>query len=382
MDEKGFDSIRRTLDRMYDCRNIEIKNLWQRSVFLATFLVLLFTAYGYMISSVILESSLDIDYQLFHLIVSTLSLIGILFSVLWIQMAKGSKAWYEIYEGAIVRFQSKYQRELAEESRYGMGMNDDVDIDNSLFSTKAGAYSPSKINILIGIVSLFIWMLALIVHVILLIINSSYYLLSQCRNNQMILFLLIIGLIVLIVILVMNLTCKNNKKKSLEEKRQKRCLKYLKNTLFIEQIYCNKDRIVEIDKCVRSLYYKNINDIIKERLCECVQKYNSNTVKKLIEDIEKSRDLKSIIENTRNSKHKDIKKLSGKVSEYLENTTIDSILKQRHIFDAIESNLDIEIKIKLLKLLKLRLNPIAKERNWSIINFLYQNTRSGFLDGD
>lgn len=53
MNQQYLESLRRTLDRMYSCRDLEISNLWQRSIFLGTFLVLCFTGYGVLIHSML-----------------------------------------------------------------------------------------------------------------------------------------------------------------------------------------------------------------------------------------------------------------------------------------------------------------------------------------
>ena len=110
-------------------RDFELTSLWQRSVFLATFLVLIFTAYLGLSSAVlgrmndtqayissthylphgfltieaspnprsalslfaVLSNSIEFGIGFF-----VLSLMGSSFSILWIFMAKGSKYWYEI----------------------------------------------------------------------------------------------------------------------------------------------------------------------------------------------------------------------------------------------------------------------------------------------
>lgn len=86
------------------------------------------------------------------------SLLGIITSILWIYMMKGSKAWYEVYEKSIYAI----EREIfeIENGKYVMGkfakkMRGDFGLD--FWSNKPGAFSPSKINILIGWVLLFAW---------------------------------------------------------------------------------------------------------------------------------------------------------------------------------------------------------------------------------
>jgi hypothetical protein len=164
------EDLQRTLNRLYECRNLEISNLWQRSVFLSVFLILCFTAYGYLgleLSTKYFEKDFS-DQKI--LLLSTVSLfvavIGLTFSIVWILMAKGSKAWYEVYENAIYKFEKKHYLALDLPNKNRMGnMILPMDRKNSnLFSTKAGAFSPSRVNIAIGQISVIIWLILVLVH--------------------------------------------------------------------------------------------------------------------------------------------------------------------------------------------------------------------------
>lgn len=84
-------------------------------------------------------------------------------------MAKGSKAWYEVYENAIYEFEKQHftTLDLPDENRMGnMGIPTDNKSSNIL-STKAGAFSPSRLNIAIGQISLIIWIILYLIHTIL-----------------------------------------------------------------------------------------------------------------------------------------------------------------------------------------------------------------------
>lgn len=95
--KNDYQELRKTF---YECKNFEINNLWQKSVLLTAFIVLTFTIYA-----TILSKLFDInDFPnkiLIHEICSGISLIGLIFAIIWIMMGKGSKAWYELYENAI-----------------------------------------------------------------------------------------------------------------------------------------------------------------------------------------------------------------------------------------------------------------------------------------
>lgn len=153
----------------WKCRNFELQNLWQRSIFLATFLVLCFTGYGFFFVHAFFENSNvtvfnnDVNLLPAHIIAAVSSLIGMVMSVLWACMAKGSKAWYEVYEHSIKVLEKQpnftkssflraydigcfEQEKLPEYKSKG----DTPQFDTELFSLKGGLYSPSKINIVIG----------------------------------------------------------------------------------------------------------------------------------------------------------------------------------------------------------------------------------------
>ncbi|ADZ11624.1 hypothetical protein J5295_05265 [Riemerella anatipestifer] len=155
-----------TLNRLYRCRDLEISNLWQRSVFLSVFLILCFTAYGYLILNLVKENYDLNTLNKYNITCLLLSSISVIFSTIWILMAKASKAWYEVYESAISSFEYKYFEKInlpAENIMGEMIFRRELRNDN-IFSRKGGAFSPSKINIAIGQISLLIWAIIMLLH--------------------------------------------------------------------------------------------------------------------------------------------------------------------------------------------------------------------------
>lgn len=133
--------------------------------FLTAILVSLFPAYGSVVAK-LLETPCK-NIQLLSIVCCLIALAGISFSIIWIMMAKGSKAWYEIYEKKICKIEKE---ELKIPKCYQMGKDIALkDINSCLFSTKAGKYSVSKLNILIGIVLLVIWSFIFLLHCILIL---------------------------------------------------------------------------------------------------------------------------------------------------------------------------------------------------------------------
>lgn len=156
------------IERLYECRDLEIKNLWQRSIFLATFLVLCYTAYGKLIKDILCsDCTIKENFPCLNLVLIFISLVGILMSILWICMAKGSKAWQEVYEDVIAKYEKEYLSDDIQESYRSNKLTGDLNKrDRCLLSVNGGPYSPSKINIVIGQVSFVIWIFIYLTHVI------------------------------------------------------------------------------------------------------------------------------------------------------------------------------------------------------------------------
>lgn len=167
-------------DSLWRCRDFELSHLWQRSIFLTTILLLCFTGYGIVTMKLFdnIEYTVGPSAYTLNNIALVLCLVNIMFSCLWIMMAKGSKAWYERYEHAIDAFEcdERYVDTIVNETginKSGIGgfqyqnliEYEAHDLDDRIKSCNAGAYSPSKINIAIGQISFVIWCITFIIHV-------------------------------------------------------------------------------------------------------------------------------------------------------------------------------------------------------------------------
>lgn len=193
-------------DRLCVCRDFEINGLWQRSIFLTAFITLTFSAYFFFVGKIM---DFDVIPNTCHYISIFIALVGIVFSTLWIMMAKGSKAWHSYYENAIELFHKKciekddtarnskidalktFEEEI-KESLLKNG-NKACELNNGLFNTNPGAFSVSRINIMIGQVILVIWSLILITHLFLVcdsFIDSNIILVIILRI--MVIFILVI----------------------------------------------------------------------------------------------------------------------------------------------------------------------------------------------
>lgn len=171
-------------DSLWRCRDFELSHLWQRSIFLTTILLLCFTGYGVVTMKLFdsIEYIVEPSAYILNNIALVLCLVNIVFSCLWIMMAKGSKAWYERYENAIDAFD--YNEKYVCDEVYNSGIRKDrkgkrpiggfqfknlkhyekPEINNCILTCQGGAYSPSKINIAIGQISFVIWCFAFGIH--------------------------------------------------------------------------------------------------------------------------------------------------------------------------------------------------------------------------
>ncbi|MDY6292570.1 MAG: hypothetical protein SPL78_00515 [Bacteroidales bacterium] len=155
-----FGILMMKLKQFHHLRDLEISNLWNRSLFLSVFVGIIFTGYGVVLFKTLDKDCTEIIYQILAL---SISIIGLIFSEIWILMSKSSKAWYEIYEKRIAKIESEIS--INPQWRYGYKGNDIMPrINNCIFSTKAGAYSPSRINIALGIIMFCIWIIPAITH--------------------------------------------------------------------------------------------------------------------------------------------------------------------------------------------------------------------------
>lgn len=259
-------NMRDIYESLWRCRDFELSHLWQRSVFLSAFLLLCFTGYGMLFIAAFIEPERDAPRErrieqekiskvekssvvlgqypyealhfsfdetnaraqsgavaenadpfarrrLAHVAATVIALMGVWLSSMWIMMGKGSKRWYERYEQALYRI----ERDL----RFSKiaGLNDDQamlgapyihgnlpeapHVDDGLFSNAAGRYSPSKINIGIGQISLLFWGAVLIVHSLFSLFADCIRSLPGCVCDCVfIVFIVFVVIVAAILILV------------------------------------------------------------------------------------------------------------------------------------------------------------------------------------
>lgn len=200
-------SLKEIRETFYRLRDFEISNLWQRSIFLSALLVLFFSGYGFLVSK-LFEKEIE-KPLIIHEICCVIALLAIVFSTIWIMMAKGSKAWYEVYERRIGDIEKEENLNIP--SYYRMGADcRPWSLDSNLITTKPGLYSVSRLNILMGIVLLITWIIILTAHYIGAIrsfncINCN----SNCIIHTIVLVILVILFFFILITAALNVWAKS-----------------------------------------------------------------------------------------------------------------------------------------------------------------------------
>lgn len=163
---------------LWKCRDLEINMLWTRLTLVGTFMALTYAGYG----ALVLKGLEGIkSWEAFNLVAVGASAFGLLFSILWTTTAKGSKAWFERYEAMLSHFQETYKdlglfTRMADEEQVLSYLDYNKKfivkrtrpVDINLFSQSAGAYSVSKIPIVMGQLSIVGWLCIGLTHVVAL----------------------------------------------------------------------------------------------------------------------------------------------------------------------------------------------------------------------
>lgn len=141
---------------LYTAYADEIRNLWQRSIFLGAFMVLVWSGYGALLLKFIIKENGNFNMNLYNYTSFGLCFVIIILSLLWIAMAKGSKFVQEAHEKNIEQHTKKYGCSLFCDLRKYERMLKPKLCKDLLFcgTLKPYRYSPSKINIALGWFSL------------------------------------------------------------------------------------------------------------------------------------------------------------------------------------------------------------------------------------
>ena len=193
---------------LWKCRDFEIDHVWQRAVFLSAFLLACYAGYGGLIMGLATAEKVSISFPVANLIAFCVACVGLVLSLVWIMMAKGSKAWYEHYEQAIKAFEKFQGASFERDALFCRTMDihkefgfETPPTSSWLWNTKGGAYSVAKINIVIGHISTVIWGVLIAIH--LTIANEGFktaseamdFIVSKCNAERMFFMFVIILLV-------------------------------------------------------------------------------------------------------------------------------------------------------------------------------------------
>lgn len=167
-------------DKVYQGYEREINTLWHRSVFLGAFILSITTAYGAIIGKTFEDNIAFGTFKGTQFLLCFVSLLGTIFSILWICMARASKANQEEFEMRLTALGKKLEisclnctDDIEDEAFFdetGTGPNILGEVDalkfkkyaqwchetnTRFFSLGGGSFSVSKINSMIGYVFFF-----------------------------------------------------------------------------------------------------------------------------------------------------------------------------------------------------------------------------------
>jgi hypothetical protein len=155
--------LKAAYQKAWECRNFEIDKSWSRSAYFWGFIALIFTGYVVLLKADPKKIMVDIKYLKYVSLYLILS--GFLFSLAWFLVIRGSKALQENWEEHIDRLEDLITGPLYK----------------TLFSPiRPHYYSVSKINEVIAIVTIIIWVGLYIQY----IQSNNFYLLLNLFNKK------------------------------------------------------------------------------------------------------------------------------------------------------------------------------------------------------
>lgn len=209
-EKQNYVSLKDIRTTFLQLRDFEISNLWQRSIFLSASLIVFFSAYGFLVSELIKNPNNNSLIK--NEVCCGIALCGFAFSIIWIMMAKGSKAWYEVYEVRINEIEIEEELDIPKE--YRMSELPELDkLDSNLFTNIAGKYSVSKLNIMIGIFLMFIWFIILVIHYVLAIVEFNHSM-QNCVMHTIVFTLTPLFFLTILITALCNTWAKSNALKS------------------------------------------------------------------------------------------------------------------------------------------------------------------------
>jgi len=191
----SFSDIKEALKSVLDIRKFEIELYWKRATYNWAFVAAIIVGY-FAISSSLAANKDSVDLLKLQYL---LNCLGLVFSIAWYFVNRGSKYWQNNWERHL---------DLLEDKVYGplYKMNAKKSFFRKRFFHLLGAFpfSPTKINHLLGLFMIFVW-LALIVEFAVKHYRSTY--------NQDTIFFLLVSVVSVVAIASMIMWGKTGKKR-------------------------------------------------------------------------------------------------------------------------------------------------------------------------
>lgn len=149
---------KKALKQAYEIRKFEIELYWKRAAYFWTFIGAAFVAYG-----VFYKANLDTEKQFILVVIAC---VGLVFSVAWHCVNKGSKFWQENWENHVELledqvfgplYKTRTQRPPDRLSKWGKKLGKCGNIISADFYVAPVNFSVSKINQLVSTFMAFMW---------------------------------------------------------------------------------------------------------------------------------------------------------------------------------------------------------------------------------
>ena len=143
--DENQEKLIRAFQTAYDIRKFEIDLYWKRAAYFWAFIAITFTGYFAALKTVV-------EYN--DIVLFCLNSMGIVFSWTWVLVLKGSKYWQENWEKLVSEKEEKVQGVVFDKIKF-------IEKKERGF-LEASPFSVSKLNILLSVYILFIWLILFI----------------------------------------------------------------------------------------------------------------------------------------------------------------------------------------------------------------------------
>lgn len=161
-EKKKNEILDKILERAYDIRKFELDLYWKRATYFWGFLIAIFTAFF-----IAIDKSKNLGFHFQFLIIC----MGLVFSLAWYLVNRGSTYWATNYERVI---------DAIEEHKGICFYNLNLKNDNDVFKISYFPFSVSRINIAVSLFIVIIWLGLFLNSLYNNITNSTGYCISNC----------------------------------------------------------------------------------------------------------------------------------------------------------------------------------------------------------